>query len=220
MTSDGGIWFPHIQGIRREIWENVFKPNLNKDTFTIYPTILRPKSVGWIRLRSSNPYDPPRIDPKYLSHKNDLDVIVEGMKIAIRIGQTPPFQQLGARLFKQHFPGCEQFKLYSDDYLRCVVQVYTTTIWHPVGTCKMGALDDPTAVVDPKLRVLGGVKGLRVVDASIMPHIISGNLNAPTIMIAEKVADMIKGRQLKPFKPPMTSKIIANLPNLQYEYFN
>ena len=182
--------------------------------------MLRPKSRGYIKLRSTNPYEHPIIDPKYLTHPDDIHMMVEAMKICIAVGMTPPYQKFGAQLFQTVFPGCETYSFLSDEYLACVARTTTQTIYHPSGTCKMGSPWDPTAVVDPKLRVLGGVKGLRVVDASIMPDIISGNLNAPTIMIAEKVADMIKGRQLKPFKPPMTSKIIANLPNLQYEYFN
>lgn len=79
----------------------------------------------------------------------------------------------------------------SDDFYRCIARHYSQTIYHPVGTCKMGPAADATAVVDPRLRV-HGVRGLRVVDASIMPYIVTGNTNAPTIMIAEKAADMVK----------------------------
>ena len=87
--------------------------------------------------------------------------------------------------------------LYSHDYMRCVAQVLTATIYHPVGTCKMGSINDRTTVVDPELRVKG-VKRLRVADGSIMPKIVSGNTNAPIIMIGEKAADIIKGIKRNP----------------------
>lgn len=88
-------------------------------------------------------------------------------------------------------PGCHELEFLSDDYWACQAQHYTLTIYHPVGTAKMGPDDDPMAVVDPRLRVRG-VRNLRVVDGSVMPLIVSGNTNAPIIMIAEKASDMIK----------------------------
>ncbi|XP_026679920.1 glucose dehydrogenase [FAD, quinone]-like [Diaphorina citri] len=88
-------------------------------------------------------------------------------------------------------PGCAMFELFSDEYWECSLRHFTFTIYHPTSTCKMGPPTDPEAVVDPRLRVYG-VDGLRVIDASIMPIIVSGNPNAPTIMIGEKGADMIK----------------------------
>ena len=195
-TSDDGQTFRRVQGFTEEMWQKVYEPYVKFDTFSMYPVMLRPKSVGYIKLRSSSPYDPPIIDPKYLTHPADILSIVDAMKISIAVGLTPPYQAMKARLFETVFPGCEHYRIWSDEYLACVARTYTATIYHPVGTCKMGAPWDPTAVVDPELRVLGGVKGLRVADGSIMPNIVSGNTNAPIIMIGERVADMIKGVNL------------------------
>jgi choline dehydrogenase-like flavoprotein len=170
-------------------------------------------------LKSNNPNDPPLMDPKYYEKEHDIKVLVEGMKIAINLSLTPALQKYGVNLFQTKFPGCESLTFYSDDYLRCIAQTYCITIWHPVGTCKMGARNDPTAVVDTHLRVKG-VTSLRVVDASIMPTIVSGNTNAPTVAIAEKIADNMKGRRIIPFTPPMSPSTIANLPYLPTEPYS
>ncbi len=181
---------------------------------SIYPVLLRPKSKGLIRLKSIDPYEPPFMDPKYFHSKKDLNAVVEGMKIAFKLSLTPALQKYGAQPFQTKYPGCESLILYSDDYFRCVAQTYTVTIHHMVGTCKMG--NDFDSVVDTQLRVRG-VKGLRVVDSSVMPTIISGNTNAPTVAVAEKIADHMKGRRIVPFLPPMSWDMIADLPYLPTE---
>lgn len=207
-NSDDGQTFRRVQGFTKEMWKQVYEPYIKFDTFSLYPVILRPESVGHIKLRSSNPYDPPIIDPKYLTHPKDILSMVDAMKICIAVGLTPPYQKMKARLIETVFPGCEHYKMWSDEYLACVARTYTATLYHPIGTAKMGAPWDPTAVVDPELRVLGGVKGLRVADGSIMPKLVSGNTNAPIIMIGEKVSDMIKGINL-PRYDQMTVKKMA-----------
>lgn len=199
-SSDDGQTFRRVQGFSREMWDKVYKPYLAHDAFSLYPVLLRPKSRGFVKLRTTNPYDPPIIDPRYLTHPDDILSVVDAMKISIAVGLAPPFKKFGTTLFQHHFPGCEIYTLWSDEYLACVARTYTSTIYHPVGTCRMGPSYDRRSVVDPQFKVLGGVKGLRVVDGSVMPDIVSGNTNAPIIMMAERCADFMKGQTLPPVK--------------------
>ena len=151
---------------------------------TLHVCYLRPASRGTIRLASSDPLQPPRIDPAYLSVPQDLGPLVAGIRRAREIyAQAPLRAVVGAEVF----PGAEQR---SGAQIEQFIRAAAETEYHPVGTCRMGA--DDAAVVDAQLRVRG-VDGLRVVDASIMPTLVSGNTNAPTIMIAEKAADLILG---------------------------
>jgi choline dehydrogenase len=153
--------------------------------FTGHVCQLRPESRGWIGLKSTNPTDPPLIQPNYLATENDRRTMREGVKITRRVFAQRSFDPYrGPELS----PGAH---VQSDAEIDAFVRKNAETIYHPVGTAKMGK--DPMAVVDSSLRV-HGVEGLRVVDASVMPTLIGGNTNAPTIMIAEKASDMILGR--------------------------
>ncbi|MHA1190080.1 MAG: GMC family oxidoreductase [Alphaproteobacteria bacterium] len=152
--------------------------------FTASVLQLRPESVGEIRLKSANMADYPAIHPNYLSTRHDCETLVDGIRIARRIGR---FEPLKALISREHAPG-DQVPEDDFDGILDWARNTSTTIYHPSGTCKMGG--DPMAVVDARLKVRG-IDRLRVVDASIMPTITSGNTNAPTIMIGEKGSDLI-----------------------------
>jgi len=154
--------------------------------FTSSVCQLRPYSRGYLEIKSNDPLQYPAIHPNYLSDERDQKVAVDAIKVARRISEA---DALAPHIIDEYVPG-RQYQ--TDEELLEAARLYSQTIYHPAGTCKMG--QDDTAVVDERLRV-HGIEGLRVVDASIMPEIISGNTNAPTIMIAEKAADMIKEDQ-------------------------
>jgi len=149
--------------------------------FTFAPCHLRPESVGHVHARSGDPRELPAIVPNYLSTQADRDAQVAAFKLARRIAETEPFAEL---VDAEFVPGPQ---VRSDEEILGYIRAGGTTVHHPVGTCRMGG--DEASVLDPHLRVRG-VQALRVVDASVMPNVVSGNTNAPTIMIAEKAADL------------------------------
>ena len=145
---------------------------------------LRPSSRGTVRLRSADPFEAPAMQPNYLSTELDRRMTVAAVKYARRLAATEPLAGLMKREFR---PGPE---VRSDDEILHFCREYGATIFHPSGTAKMGPREDPMAVVDERLRV-HGVSGLRVVDCSIMPTLVSGNTNVPVVMLAERAADFI-----------------------------
>ncbi len=150
--------------------------------FSCHVCVLRPHSRGTVGISDGNPLSPPKIDPQFLSDQRDADLLLKGTKLMREILEAPPMEKY--RHKELYTDGIRD-----DDGLMQQIRSRADTVYHPVGSCKMGT--DDMAVVDPQLRVRG-IEGLRIADASIMPTLIGGNTNAPCIMIGEKCADMIK----------------------------
>ncbi|GFR76760.1 glucose dehydrogenase (FAD, quinone) [Elysia marginata] len=161
------------------------------DGFIIMPTTMQLKSRGTLRLKSRDAQAPPMIDPNFLSEVSDLDAVVKSVRLIEAVLNTEPMKKMNAKLHRHALPGCTDYDFGTDNYWRCFIRHVAATAHHPAGTCKMGPAKDSSAVVDSRLRVKG-VQGLRVADTSIMPILVSANTNAPTIMIGEKAADLIK----------------------------
>ena len=184
LATDRGMLLKPIMGLKAEDpidpWVT---PHFGRDSVTITPTISRPKSRGSVRLRSSDPFDHPIIQPNYLTDQRDVDTLVAGLKLSHQLLETKAFQAAGTKLWRP-YPSCSHLPHQSDSYWECYVRHFAFTIYHPVGTAAMGS------VLDARLRVVG-VEGLRVADGSVMPRIVGGNTNAPIIMVGEKAAHMI-----------------------------
>ena len=146
--------------------------------------LLRPRSRGTVSLASANPHDAPLIDPAFLSDDRDLAVLIKGGQMQQRILESKPFDPIRGKML---YPA----RIDDPTGMAQDIRNRADTQYHPVGTCKMGPDSDPMAVVDAQLRVRG-IDGLRVADASIMPTLIGGNTNAPSIMIGEKLADLLR----------------------------
>lgn len=200
--SKPGLNAPDIQyQVTNVVVEEYVKDPVDYDNHNIFPTayynglVPRPsaliiKSRGKVLLDPENPTGKPLVYANYLDNEEDLDLLVKAAKIFLALEDTEAFKSRGASFLKTPLPACKNFEWGTDEYLRCAAKAYTSSNYHPVGSCKMGPEEDCTAVVDPRLKV-HGIDSLRVVDASIMPVITRGNTNAPSMMIGEKGAAMI-----------------------------
>jgi choline dehydrogenase-like flavoprotein len=171
-AADAGPWFPGV----KSPW---------KDIFAARPVLLRPESRGRVELRSADPRDKVKIFQNFLQTETDRITLREGVRMIRRVAAEAPLSKL---LGEEKTPGKH---VQSDAEIDAHIRATSATAHHPCGTCKMGT--DEMAVVDPELRVRG-VQGLRVIDASVFPDLVGGNINAPVIMIAERAADLLRGR--------------------------
>ncbi|HEX5378538.1 MAG TPA: choline dehydrogenase [Phenylobacterium sp.] len=173
------------------VMQNHGKTVVEKDGFTFHVCQLRPESRGRVGLKSADPFDDPAIFANYLATDEDRRALREGVKMMRQVAQQ---EALDPYRSVELFPGAA---IQTDEQIDAWIKEVAETIYHPVGTCRMGPKGDPMAVVDAELKVQG-LKGLRVIDASVMPTLVGGNTNAPTIMIAEKAADLLLGRAAPP----------------------
>ncbi|XP_029671700.1 glucose dehydrogenase [FAD, quinone]-like [Formica exsecta] len=184
-AKDYGFILKRIMGISDKVYNKYFASLSHENTITIAPVLLHPKSSGELRLQSSNPFDEPLIDPKYLSNKEDIDTLVEGLYFIKKLLKTNVLRAYDASLNRKPFPGCENHTFDTREYWKCYVQHLTLTSYHPIGTCRI------SDVVDKSFRVYN-MRNLYVVDASVLPSLPSGNINAAVLMLAQKAARIIK----------------------------
>lgn len=197
LKSDPSLADPDIKFLLLlALYRNHGRELIPQHGFGVHINVVKPDSRGSLRLASSDPATPPLIDQNYLASQRDREVLRKGIKLAREVFSQPAFDPWRG---EELDPGLQ---VQSDEDIDRYIREQADADYHACGTCKMGV--DDLAVVDPELR-LRGIAGLRVVDASVMPRLVSGNTNMPVIMVAEKAADLIAGKTPLPADPPSTS---------------
>ncbi|KAK5638286.1 hypothetical protein RI129_012581 [Pyrocoelia pectoralis] len=191
-SHQGGA-LKNVLGVTEDLYQKMYSELKHTNTIGIFPKLLHPSSVGQMRLKSSNPYDYPLFHPNYYSDPGNLDkrTLIDGIRFVEKMSKTKAFKKFNLQIYSKPVVGCEKFKYDSDEYWSCALEILSTSGLHQMSTCKMGPSHDHMAVVDNELKVYG-IKKLRIADGSVIPIPLSGHLNAPTIMIGEKAADLIK----------------------------
>lgn len=183
--SEGYDLIGQLTNFKREIYDSIWKDVEDEDIFILGVTLIRPQSIGTVKLRSKDIDDHPIVDPKYFSDEADVDIMLEGIKKVLEMADTESFKRIDANIQDATTYGCKEYNFGSDQYWRCAIPRLQMSAFHYTGTNKMGE------VVDERLRVKN-VINLRVVDASVIPVTITGHPLATVMMLSEKAADMLK----------------------------
>ncbi|XP_063697722.1 alcohol dehydrogenase [acceptor]-like [Culicoides brevitarsis] len=192
-VSKAGSYLRDVLCFEQSFYDKAFAglKNNKYDTVSLAPLVLHPKTRGYVTIRDTNPFSKPVIHNYMLEDPYDRKAMLFGIRRAQKIVKSAAFAKYNPQLYRYDIPACNDFGPDSNEYWYCVMDYMTTTLYHDSGTCRMGAENDEKTVVTPDLKVKG-VQKLRVVDASVIPHITSGHTASPTMMIAEKAADLIK----------------------------
>lgn len=194
-TIDGGVYFRRVLNINEQTWQEYFQPLIGTPTISILPIVLHPKSRGIVSIHLSRDDEIETIiQPNYLSHTDDVDVLVAGLKILMKLIKTAPFKTIGASISNTKITGCTQNEFGSDEYWRCYVKHLTLTAYHPIGTCRMGN-NQNDSVVDSQTFQVHGIEHLYICDASIMPTMPSANPQAAVGMLAKKFLHSFKANK-------------------------
>ncbi|KAK4887782.1 hypothetical protein RN001_004053 [Aquatica leii] len=190
---------PYLKNAHRytsESFDAIWSKVKSSKSFTIVMVLMHPKSRGTVKLKSSSPFESPLIDLNFFSdnEETDIEVMYQGIQRTLKLLETKAFKKLNASLVYNPLPACKHHQYLSKKYWYCQIRQLTTTLYHPVGTCKMGPDPNKGAVVNSKLQV-HGVCNLRIADASIIPVQTSGHTNAAAIMIGEKLSQLILNKQ-------------------------
>lgn len=192
--SDRGTVFRRAFRISDKVYNAIYRPIENYHAWSVFPVLLRPKSKGYLKLKSTNPFSWIKVFGNYLSdpREEDVNTLLAAIRTVQKIANMPALQKYNSRQVSVKIPGCENFEYDSDPYWKCSIRHLSAPFDHDqTGTCKMGPSYDSEAVVDSNLQV-HGLRNLRIVDTSVIPVPISGQVNIPATMIGEKASDLIK----------------------------
>lgn len=193
LHTDRGQIYGRQFRVKKRIYDALFKPLEDTPAFMILPMLVHPKSFGYMKLKSKNPFYYPKFYGKYFTDPDNTDIktFTASIREAQRIVASPAMAKYGAKIVDVKIPGCESHDFNSDEYWECALRHISVTLHHQVASCKMGPENDTEAVVDNELRVYG-VRNLRVADASVIPLPVTAHTNVPSYMVGEKASDLIK----------------------------